>query len=279
MIMGDAAMRFCFSGLLLCAFFSACGAEASGLKKDIVYSEAGGEALKLDAYVPDGAGPFPIVVAVHGGGWTKGDKGSYTKQLYEPFRAAGFVVFSINYRLSPAFHFPAMNDDVETAIAWAKAHAAEYKGDEKRVALVGDSAGGYLVTYAAAHGAQSVNAVVGIYPPTNLESRVRKSGKMMTAGSLTGLTEVTDETFEKLHAISPIYMIHPQMPPHLILHGDKDPQVPYEQSVEFQNKMVELGNACELITIPGGAHGLSTWDKLSREYRKPIIAWLTKTLK
>lgn len=272
-------MRACLTALLMLSSLTLYAGDSGTFKKDIVFGEAEGETLKLDAYIPEGAGPFPIVLAVHGGGWTKGDKGTQKKALYEPICSAGFVVFSINYRLSPKFYFPAMNNDVDTAIRWVKEHAKEYKGDANRIALCGDSAGGYLVTYAAAQNKEPVQAVVAIYPPTNLESRVRKSGKMLTAGALTGLKEINEDTFKKLHDISPIYMLRANMPPHLVVHGDKDPQVPYEQSIDFQKKMRELGNACELITVPDGAHGLPTFDKVAFNYRQPIIEWLTKTLK
>ncbi|HEU5337326.1 MAG TPA: alpha/beta hydrolase, partial [Terriglobales bacterium] len=97
--------------------------------KDIVYSRPGGVPLTLDANIPDGAGPFPAAVLVHGGGWVAGDKQEYITYIFQPLSHAGFAWFSINYRLAPQFQFPAPADDVEQAIRFVKAHAAEYNID------------------------------------------------------------------------------------------------------------------------------------------------------
>jgi len=248
-------------------------------KKDIVFAEVDGEALTLDAYVPDGPGPFPVCVLVHGGGWTKGDKNTFINPLFEPLRGAGFTVFSINYRLAPKYIFPACADDVDTALRWAKTHAAEFKGDATSLALVGESAGGYLVANAGARGKESVNAVVAFYAPTDLESRVRASNKLDTAGALLGLKTIDDAAWKTLHDASPINHVHAKMPPFYLIHGTKDARVPHEQSVLFQKKMQAAGNVCDLLSIEDGAHGMATWDKLGREYRPQLIKWLKDTLK
>ena len=68
------------------------------------------------------------------------------------------------------------------------------------------------------------------------------------------------------------------MPPYLLIHGDKDLTVPFEQSTRFQKQMQDLGNQCDLITIPEGVHGMGSWDKLNSNYREKLIAWLNVTL-
>jgi pectinesterase len=119
------------------------------VKTDIEYAQAGGESLKLDAFVPAGKGPFPAVIFVHGGGWSGGDKTGGNDPLFVPLAQKGFAWFTINYRLAPKHHHPAPVEDVEAAIRWVKAHAAEFKVDPQRLALVGESAGGQLVALAA----------------------------------------------------------------------------------------------------------------------------------
>ena len=119
-------------------------------KPDVEYGKVGGASLRLDAHVPNGAGPFPMVLIVHGGGWGTGDKRKGMEPFFEPLNKAGdFTWFSINYRLAPSNHWPACLEDVQTAIRWVKSHAKEYKGDPQRLALMGYSAGGELVCLAA----------------------------------------------------------------------------------------------------------------------------------
>jgi len=113
--------------ILLCLLVTA--AAFAGLKSDIEFTRAGDISLTQDAYVPEGPGPFPAVIVVHGGSWTRGDKQTFVKPLFEPLTTAGFAWFTINYRLAPAYRFPAPVEDVESAIRYVQSHAAEYKVD------------------------------------------------------------------------------------------------------------------------------------------------------
>ena len=142
----------------------------SAVQTDIEYGRAAGESLKLDAYVPEGAGPFPAVILVHGGGWTTGDKNGGARKgfmypMHAPLEKAGFAWFTINYRLAPAHRYPACIEDVETAIRWVKANAAKYRIDARRIALSGESAGGHLVALAAVRADASTRlaAIVPFY--------------------------------------------------------------------------------------------------------------------
>src|SRR5437762_13575620 len=80
---------------------------------DVPYRVIDGVQLTLDAHVPNGAGPFPAAILVHGGGWVAGDKEQYINYLFQPLSEAGFAWFSINYRLAPKYKFPADAEDVE----------------------------------------------------------------------------------------------------------------------------------------------------------------------
>ena len=121
-------------GVILAGFaFVAAGAEFKG---DIEYARAGDTALHLDACVPDGNGPFPIAILIHGGGWGAGDKRGDVTPLMEPLTQAGFIWFSIDYRLAPTNQWPACFEDVQASIRWVKAHASEFKGDSNRIALI-----------------------------------------------------------------------------------------------------------------------------------------------
>ena len=91
----------------LCRCLYSRSVVAAELRSDIEYAKVDGESLKLDASVPDGAGPFPVVIVVHGGGWSGGNKSEGVGPLVGPLTAGNFTWFSINYRLAPAHRWPA----------------------------------------------------------------------------------------------------------------------------------------------------------------------------
>ena len=252
-----------------------------GLKQDIEFAKAGDVSLTLDAFTPEGDGPFVTCILVHGGGFTKGDKHSFIKPLFEPLSKAGFTWFTINYRLAPQHAWPACADDVANAIKWVKAHAAEYKVDVNRIALIGESAGGHLVSWAGVtgEGETRVAAVVPFYAPHDLAVQVKRRNALGGLGGLIGTEELNDAAWQKLADISPMNHIRPGLPPFLQIHGDKDETVPISQSVNFEAKMKAAGNSCETITVAGGIHGMGGWEKLGSDYQAQMIAWLRKTLK
>jgi acetyl esterase/lipase len=255
---------------------------AAELRSDIEYGTVDGESLKLDASVPDGAGPFPVVIVIHGGGWSGGDKAQGMQPLVGPLTDAGFTWFLVNYRLAPAHRWPACYEDVCEAIRWVKAHAAEYKGDPTRVALLGYSAGGHLAAQAVAKATEEtwVQAVVLFAAPTSLEGDVeRREGlspslqKLFDHGK-----EVDDPMRTLLHETSPINFLSANSPPCLLLHGTEDKSVAYSQSENFKARLDGLYVPCELITISGGDHHIDQWNRFDSEYGEKMVAWLNKTL-
>ncbi len=248
---------------------------------DIEYGQAGGERLLLDACVPAGDDPFPVAVMVHGGGWHGGDKQRYHVAILEALTAAKFTWFSINYRLAPAHHWPACFDDVQTAIRWVKTHATKYKGDPRRIVLIGYSAGGQLVCQAAvaAQDDTRVQAVVGFAPPTDMVADMERRGSYSSSmQSLFGRDIVDDYGRMLLKEMSPITYVKPGLPPFLLIHGTEDQSVPYVQSVNFQAKLNEAAVPCELVTIKGAPHQLTEWDKFDASYGEKMIAWLGRAL-
>jgi acetyl esterase/lipase len=258
------------------------GIVAAEERSGIEYGKAGGESLRLDAHVPDGNGPFPVALVVHGGGWNSGDKQKDVAPITGPLTKESFVWFSINYRLAPANRWPACLEDVQTAIRWVKAHAAEYKGDPQRVALIGFSAGGHLACQAAvmAQADTRVQAVVGFAPPTDHEADSERRGEL--SPSMTNLLNraaaLTEETRAVLREISPINFVKRGLPPLLLIHGTEDKSVPYQQSVNFQKRLRELDVPCELITIDGAPHRITEWEKFDASFGDKMIAWLKQTL-
>lgn len=279
-------MRF----LLLLFFSIGAVARAAEFKRDVEYGRVGETRLLLDASIPDGDGLHPIAILIHGGGWDSGDKagsnipgnGADITPWFEPLTAARFTWFSINYRPSTQQRWPACLEDVQTAIRWVKAHARDYKGDPRRIALFGHSAGGQLACHAAllAETDTRVQAVVGFAPVTDLEQDAHNRGGLST--SLQRLfgrpKELTDESRALLRAHSPINHITKAAPPFLLIHGDADKTVPFAMTEAFLARLGAAGVPHDLIIIKGGPHSLVAWEKIDATYKPIMIAWLQKTL-
>jgi len=255
------------------------------LRKDIEFAKAAGVSLTLDAYVPNGAGPFPTVIIVHGGGFNRGDKQTYVPPLFEPLTEAGFAWFTINYRLYPQAKFPGPVDDIEAAIKFVKEHAREYKVDLRRVVLMGESAGGALVSYVGVRNKSALKlaAVVPFYGVHDWELRAKeevegKVGPSIWRDVFSVPPGNSAEAVKRMREVSAINLVKKGLPPFLLIHGTADPQVNYEQSVEMQKRMKAAGNICDLITVEGGPHGMGVITKFP-DTKVKMIAWLRQTLK
>src|SRR5437588_1030261 len=288
-------MRKCIL-ILAVACAGAALAAASVDRKDLEYARPGGRPVLLDLHVPDGEGPFPAAILVHGGGFDEGSKSTNVRPLFEPLDKAGFAWFSIDYRLAPEFRFPQSNEDVNSAIRWVKANAAEYHVDASKIALIGESAGGLLVNYAGTHETPDtrVAAVVDFYGPVDygkLAELRREHPERFNMASINrhaangggihffGAGQLDQAGLAKLWAVAPIAAVHKGMPPFLCIHGNKDDQVVYEQSTAMCKAMNKVGAGCELITIEGGGHGMGGWRAPEMQHWKPaMVAWLKKTL-
>jgi len=273
------------STALIVALLLPCiaAAQAEDLR-NVPFTHTAGLALTLDAHIPDGAGPFPAAVLVHGGGWVAGDKLEYITYLFQPLTDAGFTWFSINYRLAPQNKFPAAADDVERALEYVRHNASRYKVDYRRIALIGESAGGHLVSYVGARnsGKAKVAAVVSLYGIHDFVSACVAWKPVPTEiFQLFGVRVIDAETAAILIKASPVTYVKRDMPPFLLVHGSKDEDVPHEQSVEMCEKMNAVGARCELITIEGAPHGMDHWEPHPEFlwYKKALVDWLKKTLK
>jgi len=261
--------------------------------RDVAYVEGGHERQTLDVYVPrDMEGQNPVVVWIHGGGWQNGSK-DRCPILY--LLDHGYVVASINYRLSGHAVFPAQMHDCKAAIRFLKAHAEKYHIDPNRVGVWGSSAGGHLVALlgttgdapetegdlGVTNGNGAVQAVCDFYGPadfltmdeTDVKSRLRHNAPGSPESKLLG--GVPSETLDQAKAASPLTYITAEDPPFLIYHGDKDPVVPLGQSQALEKQLEEAGVPVELIVIKGGAHG----PFHTAEIHENVLSFFNKTLK
>jgi acetyl esterase len=281
---------------LLACISSATLLAAAIDQKDVEYARPGGKPVLLDLHVPDGAGPFPAAVLIHGGGFDEGSKSTNPRPLMQPLADAGFAWFSIDYRLAPAAKLPEAFEDVQSAIRWVKANAAQYHVNTAKIVLIGESAGGFLVNYLGTHLTPEtrVAAIVDMYGPVDyekiaLERRDHPERFNMTSinrhfANGGGIRFFGAETLDKtgratLRDASPIHAVAKGMPPFLCIHGTKDDQVPYDQSPMMCQALKKAGNNCELITVEDGGHGMSSWKATEQQHWKPeMISWLKKTL-
>lgn len=262
---------------------SNCAPAHALVYNDVEYCHSNGNAQLLDATIPAGEGPFPAAIIVHGGAWVSGNRKTNVQPLFRPLTAAGYAWFSIDYTL--VRDISQLGDgvgDVERAIAFVKTHAAEYRVDPNRIALIGESAGGQLAAMAAMSGKPEtrVQSVVAMYAPTDLASLARSSTYLPPSyrNAVAG-TPFEGLLMAGLAALSPINRVSRDMPPFLFIHGTDDTLVPFEQSVSMCDRMKAAGAKCEVYPVQGG-HGMLWWQSagVGTGYRKVMIDWLDKTL-
>lgn len=285
-------LRFTLAFALGCVSLSCAPLD----RQNVAYARAGDKQLLLDLHVPDGPGPFPAVILVHGGGFDEGSKSTNVRPLFNVLADAGFSWFSIDYRLAPEAHFPQPVDDLNSAIRWVKKNAEAYRVDASRIAIIGESAGGFLVNYAGTHETREtrVAAVVDFYGPVDygaLAQLRRDHPERFNMATINrhaangggihffGVEKLDEAGLAKLRQASPIAAVHKGMAPFLCIHGTGDDQVAYEQSTAMCDAMHKVGAACELITIENGGHGMGGWRAPEMQHWKPeMIDWLKKTL-
>ncbi|MEW9871336.1 alpha/beta hydrolase fold domain-containing protein [Arthrobacter sp. HS15c] len=276
---------------------------AGEVLKGIEFSRPGGVPLLLDLYLPAGAdadapadagalvpvpGPVPAIVHFHGGGWRMGERSSlgpvtdgFALAPFERVASAGFAVVSADYRLSSQAVFPAQLQDAQAAVAWLRAHAAEYNVDPDRIYAWGDSAGGHLACLvglgadpdsgSAGSGVPAANASVAAvaawYPPTDLVHMGEQAlpNAVATAddpGSREALligAQPADAP-EKAAAASPLTYAGDHAPPFFLAHGTADRFVPAAQSATLAAALEAAGADVELLLIEGADHMWSLPD-------------------
>lgn len=254
--------------------------------ESVEYTRVAGVPLYFDAQIPEGSGPFPAAIIVHGGGWVRGDRLTDVQPLFAPLTKAGFAWFSIDYRLSDDWtQFGAAIEDVENAVHFVKTHAAQYRIDPDRIALVGESAGGQLAAMAAlnARRATRVSAVVALYTPTDLVDLAKNSTLVpqQLRDSFRG-TPFELLMMARLRQLSPLYNVKPDAPPFLLIHGTADRLVPFAQSQAMCNRMKGSGATCDLYPVEGAGHGIRWWEgsrtDVSGAYKEKIVSWLRSRL-
>jgi len=246
---------------------------AAQVTRDIEFARPDGTPLLMDVSIPGGQGPHPAVILVHGGGWEAGDKSTFIRPWFPMLTDARLAWFSINYRLAPLHPHPAAVQDIEAAIAFVRDHARSYRIDPKKIALMGESAGGHLAALVGARESPGLAAIVSFYGIHDIPLWVKQRGRMPEniAKYLAGA--------DPLDA-SPVRHIRRTMPPHLFVHGTNDAGVPIEQSTSMCEKMRTAGARCELYRVEGAPHGVENWEGNPEwlGYKPKVVQWLRDVL-
>ena len=261
-------------------------ATSSGALQNVEYSRPAGAPLYFDASLPSGPGPLPAVIIVHGGGWVRGDRRVEVAPLFQPLAEAGIAWFSIDYRLTnDVMQFGVAIDDVKAAIRFIKSHAADYRIDPNRIALIGESAGGQLAAMAALDPAPDlrVQAVVGLYAPMDLVDLAKHSALVPSQirSSFVG-TPFEGLVLARLGQLSPLTNVKSGAPDFLLIHGTADTLVPYSQSLRMCEQMERAGAQCTVYPVQGGGHGIRWWESSRPDeaaaYKRKMVLWLQSEL-
>ncbi len=214
--------------------------------------------LHLDLHVPKGDGPFPVVLWIHGGGWTSGSRVMLPETVaphgfHERMVGRGYAVADVDYRLALEAQYPTQLVDIQSAIRWLRHFAGQLNLDPLRFAVLGESAGAHLAMMVALAGQDelAVQAMVNWYGPAHLEFPDRDDPFDNIALLLGGPIGARAE-FARW--ASPIYNLHEQAPPLLSVHGTQDETVPFDHAVMLTEAMRELGLRADLLAVEGAGH-------------------------
>lgn len=244
------------------------------IDRDIEYAAVGDVRLRLDLYRPpadDAAPRRPLILWIHGGAWRGGSKADVP---ILPLVERGYAIASVDYRLSTQAEFPAQLHDLKGAVRYLRASAPRYELDPERFVAAGSSAGGHLAALLGTTGgnrelagtvggnpdtADGVQAILDWFGPTDLTTILSQStphGLNVRVPALELL--LGGQPAEKsalARAASPTFHVDAADPPLMIFHGDRDPQVPINQSHQLHGEYLRVGATAEFDVIYGGAHG------------------------
>jgi acetyl esterase/lipase len=247
------------------------------LEADIPYAGTDNQRQRLNLLLPTKPkddGPLPVIVYIHGGAWLGGSRTAGHGRLANYVAGGEYAGVTVGYRLTSEAIFPAQIHDCKAAIRWIRANAKKYNLDPDKIGVVGDSAGGHLVALLGTSGgvkdlegdlgphkdvSSRVQCVVDEFGPAEIltmgdgGSKMDHDGPNSPEGKLVG-GRVKDKKDVAI-AASPITHVAADNPPFLIVHGNKDPLVPHNQSERLSAALKKAKVECYFVTVEGGGHG------------------------
>jgi acetyl esterase/lipase len=251
-----------------CLLLAACVAMPAGkahlqsdaTQRDLIYARPGGRELHLDLYRARARKPTPVLVYVHGGGWTRGAR-PVSSEPFTTWLANGISVVAIEYRLAGEARAPAAVQDVRCALAWVAANAVRHGLDRQRIVLQGGSAGGQLALLAAfaPASAQLDDPTCPSPPPIAAVLDYFGIADLTTWHPPSGAVQrwLWPRADFRAYAwkLSPLHHVRAGLPPVFVVHGDSDPTVPPAQSHQLVSALQRAGVTAQLHTVQGGGHG------------------------
>jgi acetyl esterase/lipase len=249
--------------------------------EDVIYGRKFGTALTLDVFTPEKQNGAAVIFMVSGG-WFSAHE-AINPKFYKEFLNRGYTVFAVVHGSQPRYIATEVVQDIHRAIRFIRTNADKYGVDPKKFGISGASAGGHLSLTMATQGApgksdakdpidrasSEVQAAACFFPPTDFLNYGKEGEDAVGVGILKGFKAAfgpksdTPETRQELgKELSPIYFLSATTPPCLIIHGDADKLVPYQQAQVFVDKAKTLGVKAELINRPGKEHG---WPKMEED--------------
>lgn len=251
--------------------------------RNLDYAGQGNPRQKLDLYLPEKPTekPLPLIVYIHGGGWTEGDK-SDTGLLFELIKSSGYAGASIGYRFTQEQKWPAQIHDVKAAMRWLKAHSKDHGIDADKIGLTGISAGGHLVSLLGTSGdvkeldgsvgtageLPKIVCVANFCGPANFLTFPGKGSVIDSEKPGSAITKLfggpMSQHLDAAKAASPETYVSSDDPPFLHIHGTADTLVPYAQAEEFDAALEKVGVSSTLITGKDAPHVFFSADLLNK---------------
>lgn len=261
------------------------------MNKTFVYKEINNTDIQAELF-PVEQENAPIIVYIHGGGLIWGTRNDINQEQVKLYNDHGYHVLSIAYRLAPETKLPEIISDIQDALSWVKEELPKHLDyNTNKVIVVGNSAGGYLALMTGTF-ALKPTAIISFYGYGNIlgdwystpSTHFNKMPKVNEALAkqlirpnqvaeapitaryaiylycrqqgvwLDYVTDPTETTKEDLLAFCPVNQVDADYPPTLLLHGDADEDVPYEESVQMLEALKHNEVKSNLITIPNGKH-------------------------
>lgn len=249
---------------------------------DVVYTHVNDWDGRMDIYLPaKGSKPTPLIINIHGGGWNHGTKEE--QGGFSAFFKAGYAVANVEYRLVQVAKAPGAIEDVRCAMIYLIKNAKSLNIDINKIVISGGSSGGHLALMGGllandhrfdtnCPGVENIKvaAIIDKYGIASVWDWGYGVIKSKSATNWLG-THATDKDFAL--SVSPITYVNKNSPPTIIIHGNADTTVPYQQSMDLHQKFLDMGVKTEFIPVEGGGHGKFTAEK-NRELDIAIMKFL-----